>query len=302
MIAIKQQLVKSTDRISAGKNLINYITIHETANVAPGANAQAHANLQSNGNPREASWHYQVDDKQIIQSFPDSAICWHAGKGNAQSIGIEICVNADGDFAKAVENAVALVKTLIARYNLNASRVVQHNFWTGKDCPRFLRNGSKGITWSQFKAKLNTASGSVHDYLVLKYGDVGDRVKLYQEKLKRAGYKIDVDGSFGPAMREVVKQFQRDYGLVVDGYLGPDTQKKLNEMLIGKKGDEEQLNLSKSEREEIARIFKHAREAGIFSSAEHEKTIIDGTMTMSRLQYLQTIIAGAGINGGKRIK
>lgn len=68
------------------------------------------------------------------------------------------------------------------------------------------------------------------------------------------------------------------------------------------KGDEEQLNLTKSEREEIARIFKHAREKGIFSSAEHEKAIINGTMTLSRLQYLQTIIAGAGINDEKRIK
>lgn len=61
------------------------------------------------------------------------------------------------------------------------------------------------------------------------------------------------------------------------------------------------MNLNKSEREEVARVFKHAREKGIFSSAEHEKSIINGTMTLSRLQYLQTIIAGAGINGGKRI-
>lgn len=68
------------------------------------------------------------------------------------------------------------------------------------------------------------------------------------------------------------------------------------------KKEEEKLNLNKKERAEIAKIFKKARETGVFSSSEHEKTIIDGTMTLSRLQYLQTIIAGAGINGGKRIK
>lgn len=303
MVAIKQQLVTRTNRITPGKNLINYITIHETANTAPSADAQAHANLQSNGNSRNASWHYQVDDKQVIQSYSDLAICWHAGKGNSQSIGIEICVNSGGDFPKAVENAIVLVKILMARYNLNTSRVVQHNFWTGKDCPYFLRKGSKDINWNQFKSKLNGAGGLVSNYLVLKYGDVGDRVKLYQNKLKRAGYKIDVDGSFGPAMLAVVKQFQKNNGLVVDGYLGPDTQKKLNEVLVEKqKGDEEKLDLNKNERAEIARIFKYAREKGVFSSAEHEKAIVDGTMTLSRLQYLQTIIAGAGINGGKRIK
>lgn len=304
-MTIKQQLVKSANRISKGKNLINYITIHETDNPNRGANAQAHANLQSNGNSRQASWQYQVDDKQIIQSFPDKAICWHSGKGNGQSIAIEICVNSDGNYQKAVENAVALVKFLMAKYNLNISRVVQHNFWTGKNCPRNLRSGAKGINWTQFKSMLSDMTSSASGYLVLKYGDVGDRVKLYQNKLKRAGYKIDVDGSFGPGMRSVVQQFQRDNQLEIDGYLGPKTQKKLNEVLklpITLKEDEEELNLNRSERAEIARIFKHARESEVFSSSEHEKSIVNGTMSMSRLQYLQTIIAGAGINGGKRIK
>jgi len=237
LVAIKQQLVKSTNRISVGKNLINYITIHETANTAPGANAQAHANLQTNGNVRQASWHYQVDDKQVIQSYLDTARCWHAGgNGNYQSIGIEICVNSDGNYQKAVENAVKLAKILMARYNLNASRVVQHNFWTGKDCPRFLRNGSKGINWTRFKAMLNGASVSTNNYFYLKQGDVGERVRLYQDKLKRAGYHIDIDGSFGPAMLKVVKKFQKDNGLAVDGYMGPASQKALNDILIAQKG------------------------------------------------------------------
>ncbi len=288
MVAIKQQLVKRTNRISAGKNLINYITIHETANTNKGANAQAHANLQSNGNSREASWHYQVDDKQVIQSFSDLAICWHAGKGNRQSIGIEICVNQDGNYAKAVGNAIALVKILMARYNLNVSRVVQHNFWTGKDCPHFLRNGKKGINWNQFKSKLNNSNISAGDYLVLKYGDVGDRVKLYQDKLKCAGYKIDVDGSFGPAMLKVVKQFQKDNGLAVDGYLGPDTQKTLNKVVKDIKNAKEVDELTKymdevlppTQQKDAADLFEKAHKDGYFSDNHAPKT-----KTMTRRQY-----------------
>lgn len=158
LVKIKQQLVTRTNRVSKGTNSIKYITIHETANTGRGANAQAHANLQSNNNPRQASWHYQVDDKQIIQSFKDNQICWHAGKGNTQSIGVEICVNSDGDFNKAVNNAAVLVKLLMARHKLDTSKVVQHNFWTGKDCPTNLRSGSKGVNWRDFIDMLRAPS------------------------------------------------------------------------------------------------------------------------------------------------
>lgn len=301
MVTIKQQFVRHTNRITTGENQIRSITIHETGNVAPGAHAQAHANLQSNGNSREASWHYQIDDQQVIQSFPDTAICWHAGKGNSQSIGVEICVNSDGNYKKALENTILFVGLLMARYQLNENQVVQHHFWTGKDCPHFLRRGTKGMNWGQFIAKLKEAKRSTDYTAVLKYGQTGDQVTFYQKKLQAIGYKIDVDGSFGPAMLAVVRQFQQDYGLDVDGLLGPKTQGKLKALLSEQKGEADSLNLTKNERAEMARIFKYAREKGIFSSAEHEKAIIDGTMTLSRLQYLQTIIAGAGINNGKRI-
>lgn len=152
MVAIKQQLVSRLTVTNGVGNPCNFITIHETANKNKGAGAQVHANLQTNG--YSASWHYQVDDKEIIQSYPDDVRCWHAGDGNGpgnqQSIGIEICVNPDSDFKKAVANAAALVKILMARHNIPLTNVVQHNRWSGKNCPTNLRNGSKGINWVGF--------------------------------------------------------------------------------------------------------------------------------------------------------
>lgn len=231
MVVIKQQLVQRTDRISPGKNLINYITIHETSNTRKGANAQAHATLQRNGNPREASWHYQVDDCQIIQSFEDTTICWHAANGNRQSIGIEICVNDDGDFHKAIGNAVMLVKTLMICYRLDESRVVQHRFWTGKDCPHFLRAGTKGITWSQFIAMVRSAD-------IEQLGQPNP-IQVKQKKLA-------VDGFFGPLTigalqayfgtpkdgilskpSTVIIALQKWLGVKQDGLLGPITIKAL---------------------------------------------------------------------------
>ncbi len=157
MVKITKNIVNRTDRIYGHNNKKKFITVHETANTDRGADAATHGRLQQNG--FSASWHYSVDDKQAVQSFPHTAQCWHAGDGrgdgNLNSIGIEICVNSDGDFKKAVENAAALVKKIMDDENISASNVVQHNNWSGKDCPHNLRSGSKGVSWSDFKAMLS---------------------------------------------------------------------------------------------------------------------------------------------------
>lgn len=44
---MRDQLVTHTDKIYDGVNKCLSITVHETANPAPGADAQAHADLQS---------------------------------------------------------------------------------------------------------------------------------------------------------------------------------------------------------------------------------------------------------------
>ena len=130
-LQIVQQLVPSTLTVAptlAGINTCEWITIHETANRARGADAQAHANLQTRGNAR-ASWHYQVDDTRAIQSFPDRIRCAHAGnrEGNRVSIGIEMCVNVDGDYLATVKNTARLVAALMLRHGIPIDRVVQHN-------------------------------------------------------------------------------------------------------------------------------------------------------------------------------
>ncbi|GBC59986.1 hypothetical protein DENIS_0928 [Desulfonema ishimotonii] len=48
----------------------------------------------------------------------------------------------------------------------------------------------------------------------------GDDVRQLQRALANAGYKISADGVFGPHTREIVRQFQRDNDLVVDGIAG----------------------------------------------------------------------------------
>lgn len=137
---------------------IDYITIHETGNTNRGADAAAHARLQHRGGGgRQASWHYTVDDKEIWQSFHDHQMCWHTGtrQGNEHSIGIEICVNIAEKFLEACDNAAWLASHLMSLHGLSADQLVQHHFWSGKNCPSTIRKGTSGINWQIFTDKVN---------------------------------------------------------------------------------------------------------------------------------------------------
>jgi len=143
-----------------GKQLIGtkYITIHDTGNANPGADALAHAKYVKGDSAasRPASWHFTVDDTNVIQHLPLSEVAWHAGdgngSGNSSSIGIEICENADGDRAKAEERAAELAAFLLKTYKLGIDAVVQHNKWSDKNCPRIIRGRPGG--WEGFLEKV----------------------------------------------------------------------------------------------------------------------------------------------------
>jgi peptidoglycan hydrolase-like protein with peptidoglycan-binding domain len=57
----------------------------------------------------------------------------------------------------------------------------------------------------------------------LSYGSQGSVVKLLQEKLNAAGYKLDTDGIFGAKTQSAVKDYQKNNNLAVDGIVGTNT-------------------------------------------------------------------------------
>ncbi|WP_069512104.1 N-acetylmuramoyl-L-alanine amidase [Lysinibacillus sp. FSL M8-0337] len=153
MVTIRKKLVTDAQaaKVTNGKgNVKRYIVIHETDNTRSGADADAHARLQANGNSRAASWHWSIDDKEAVQSFEHTWKCWAAGTatGNNQGIHFEICVNSDGDYTKAIRNAAELVAKIMKDEGIPITNVVQHNYFSGKNCPRNVREGR--ISWSQF--------------------------------------------------------------------------------------------------------------------------------------------------------
>lgn len=158
MVNIIQDFIPAGRRNRPGKqNALKYVTIHNTGNNGKGAGAKNHAAYIKGDDACNlpASWHYTVDDSVIYQHLPDKETAYHAGDnvGNTQSIGIEICMNSDGDLRKATDNAVELTAALCKAYNIPLDKVVQHNVWWGKDCPQMLRQG-KPYTWEAFLQKV----------------------------------------------------------------------------------------------------------------------------------------------------
>lgn len=158
MVTIEDQLVTSSHHWGDDSDKSS-ITVHETANRSRGAGAQAHANLQANGNVRQASWHIQVDDTEAIRSFTDDMKCWHAGREAADSLSLEICVNEDSDYDKALENAADVVKQWREKHNLGRGDVKNHNDWTGKNCPTILL-GRGQSAWENFVAATDPGTSS----------------------------------------------------------------------------------------------------------------------------------------------
>ena len=169
-IAIQEHIISDGRKNRPGRdtNPDTYITIHETGNTAKGADAAAHGAYLDSAAGEDAlvSWHYTVDDHAIVQHLPDYETAYHAGDGkdgpgNATSIGIEICVNAGGDFAQAQANAASLVRLLMEEHGIPLDNVVQHNHWNGKDCPKTIR-ATPGA-WEAFLALCHGEAADVSD-------------------------------------------------------------------------------------------------------------------------------------------
>ena len=84
--------------------------------------------------------------------------------GNLNSIGIETCVNKNTDVYYSWQKVAKLVAKLMEDNNFTIDAVVQHHYFSGKDCPQTKRTAG---LWDYFKTIVLT------EYQMLKYQKMG---------------------------------------------------------------------------------------------------------------------------------
>jgi N-acetylmuramoyl-L-alanine amidase CwlA len=221
------------------------IVIHNTANDAPAKNEISY--MLSNN--KKASFHYAVDDKEIVQGIPLDRNAWHAGdgsgKGNREGIAIEICYSKSGGerFEKAQRNAAELTAKLLKDYGWGIDKVTKHQDYSGKHCPHRTLDQ---YGWEFFV-------GLVQSYMVENTAPVAstpapakiNAVKSWQQAAIKDGYsfpKYGADGKWGSECiavakkavckkraigytnRNLTKIVQKTVGVTVDGKFGANTK------------------------------------------------------------------------------
>lgn len=109
-------------------------------------------------NTSSTSFHFAVDDKEVIQGLPLNRNAWHTGDGtngpgNRKSIGVEICYSKSGGakYKAAEALAIKFVAQLLKERGWGVDRVRKHQDWNGKYCPhRILSEGR----WDEVKAAI----------------------------------------------------------------------------------------------------------------------------------------------------
>lgn len=248
-------------------NKADSVTIHQTGNTNKGANAKMHAKLQSG--VYGASWQWQVDDVEAIQSFENNVSCYHAsdgrGPGNLNSIAIEGCINVDGDYVKTVHNMAELAAIVLKEIGKDTNSMFQHNHFDTKyrkNCPAQIRAGKDGINWALF---VQMVKDNMNDKTVSK------PVKLSTSKTidQLANEVIAGKHGSGDARKKALgSQFDA-------------VQAKVNEMLGGNKTVPAAKSIDTLVKETIAGVHGNgdARKKSLGSNYDAVMKVINGSAT-----------------------
>lgn len=216
-----------------------FIVVHNTANDATARNEIAYMVRNSSS----TSYHYAIDDKEIVQGLPENRNGWHAGdgregNGNRNGIGIEICYSESGGerFIGAEKLAAKFIAFKLNEKGWGIDKVKKHQDFQKKYCPHRTLN----MGWQRFldmiQLELNQIKPTNNDTKneegfemklnTIKKGSTGGQVAAMQAMLIGYGYSVGesgTDGDFGEATEKALKRYQGDHQLQDDGICGPNT-------------------------------------------------------------------------------
>lgn len=171
----------------------------------------------------------------------------HTGGHNSKSLGIAVLGNYVNDqpSAAALDSIVAVLEAFISQGFITQ----QFTLKSHSDAPY-----ATACCGTNLKAKISYVLGyvgfdgpvvpvyvpvpvpqkpqpPVNNYpaypMLLKRGSKNVFVRQFQAKLRDRGWNITVDGDFGEQTFNIVKQYQREKGLTVDGIIGPQSWRSI---------------------------------------------------------------------------
>ena len=159
------------------------IVVHNTANDAPAANEVSYMV----NNDYEISYHYAVDDKQIVQGLPENRNAWASGDGrgtgNMNGIHIEICYSLSGGsrFTAAEKNAAEFVAYLLKKHGWGIEKVTKHQDYDGKYCP----HRTLDLGWQRFVNMVKGYMTKEEDDKMLTYEEFKAYMDKYNMEIER---------------------------------------------------------------------------------------------------------------------
>ncbi|MEE1239441.1 MAG: N-acetylmuramoyl-L-alanine amidase [Acutalibacteraceae bacterium] len=214
------------------------IVIHNTANDASAAQEITYMHKNS----FQTSFHFAVDDNEIVQGIELNRNAWHAsdgnGKGNREGIAIEICYSKSGGekWLKAVENAAELTAKLLKDYGWGIDKVTKHADYKNKHCPHRILDE---YGWDNFLNLVKSKMGEE-----TPKANINTTVLDWQKAAILDGYKYPkygADGKWGSECESVAKTaickqrttytnknltkiIQKKVGVTADGLFGAKTK------------------------------------------------------------------------------
>ena len=213
---------------------IAYIVIHDTGNTDRGADANRRFNY-FNGGDRGSSADIFVDDHSawIVNDYIKN-YAWHCGDGhgkygitNGNSVGVEMCINRDGNYGRAFSNTQEIVKMLMDELKIDPDHVVRHYDASRKNCPASM-SANGWAKWKEFKEKLKS-----EDLTMSQYEELNQKIDRLTDAVNRIAEEA------APVVHPMIYNYIDEN---MPEYARPTIQKLVNKGLL--KGSGGGLNLT----------------------------------------------------------
>ena len=116
----------------------------------------------------------------------------------------------------------------------NAQRTVLRRSAQQSGLWGYVEPVSLSPSWVHFDRRFGTPACSSGGYPLIRQGSRGDYVCIAHDDLNTLGYRTGgLDGVFGAQTYNAVRNYQRSRGLTVDGIIGCNTWRSLQENVVG---------------------------------------------------------------------